>query len=162
MRSEFWSQTDIIKNSTGTDFPQEMYLGRSGGMPPGEIVRALDPIEKGSNARLYIQYTFDSYVMLDIWADRIEDVTVPAGTFRALHLTMRPNPATFPPSWPGFVLKVIDQFIPKESFYFEAEPPLRFLEYDGVPGGAAGTEVNTELIRHWIAGTKRPGVLTNR
>jgi hypothetical protein len=68
----------------------------------------------------------------------------------ALHVMMRPEASTFLPSWPGFVLKVIDQFMPKESFYFEAAPPHRFLEFDGVPG-PSGPKLSTELIRYWTA-----------
>ena len=76
---------------------------------------------------------------------------MPAGTFRALHVAMRPNPATFLPTWPGFVLKVINQFMPKESFYFEAAPPHRFLRFEGVTG-PTGPKIGTELVRYWTAG----------
>jgi hypothetical protein len=152
VRSEYWSRTNLIKANTGKDFPDEIYpFGPNGGMPPGEMIRALDPIEKGSSGRVFTQYTYDSYVVLDVWADRIEEVTVPAGDFKALHLTMRPNPETFLPSWPNFVLKIIDQFMPKESFYFEAAPPYRFLKFEGVTG-PAGKPITTELARHWTAG----------
>jgi hypothetical protein len=64
---------------------------------------------------------------------------------------MRPNLESFLPDWPNFALKMFEPFLPKESFYFEAQPPHRFLKFEGIPG-AAGPKVRSELVRYYIAG----------
>ena len=152
LRSQYWTHTNELKTASGKNFPPALYpYGPDGGMPASEIFRSLNTPAKGASGELYTQYTPEGYVILDIWADGVEDVTVPAGTFSALHVQMRPNLESFLPEWPSFALRMFEPFLPKESFYFEAQPPYRFLRFEGVPG-AAGPKVRSELVRYYVAG----------
>ena len=155
LRSQYWTHTDELKTASGKNFPSSLYpYGPDGGMPASEIFRSLNSPTKGANGELYTQYTPEGYVILDIWADGIKDVKVPAGTFSALHVQMRPNLESFLPEWPSFALRMFEPFLPKESFYFEAQPPYRFLEFEGIPG-AAGPKVRSELVHYYVAGKEQ-------
>lgn len=155
VRSEFWRRTDLIKTADGKDFPKELYpFGPNGGMPPTEVMRAIGTPANGAAATIYSQFTPDGYVILDLWVDGTEEITTAAGKFSAVRLIMRPNVRSFLPSWPGFVLKMLQPFLPRETFYFEAKPPYRFLEFEGVPG-ASGPKVKTEIVRSYVQG--QPG-----
>ena len=150
VRSEFWRSSDLIKTAYGQDFPASVYpFGPNGGMPPGEVIRALGTPGNGASATMYTQFSPDSYVTLDVWVDGADEITTPAGKFQAVRIKMRPNVHSFLPSWPGFVLKAFQPFLPKETFYFEANPPYRFLAYQGVPG-ATGPDEKTEIVRYYV------------
>ena len=152
VRSEFWRSSDLIKTAYGQDFPASLYpFGPNGGMPPGEVMRALGTPVSGASATMYTQFSPDSYVTLDVWVDGIGEITTPAGKFQAVRIKMRPNVQSFLPSWPGFVLKAFQPFLPKETFYFQSQPPYRFLAYQGVPG-ATGPDERTEIARFYVRG----------
>ena len=152
VRSEFWRANDLIKTAYGQDFPASLYpFGPNGGMPPGEVIRALGTPSSGASTTMYTQFSPDSYVTLDVWVDGADEIVTPAGKFRAIRIVMRPNVHSFLPSWPGFVLKAFQPFLPRETFYFEAKPPYRFLAYEGVPG-ATGPEEKTEIVRYYVRG----------
>lgn len=150
VRSEFWRRTDQIKTADNKDFPDALYpFGPNGGMPPTEVMRAIGTPSRGAAATIYSQFTPDGYVILDLWVDGSEEVTVPAGKVEAVRIIMRPNVRSFLPSWPGFILKMINPFLPKETFYFEDKPPYRFVKFQGVPG-ASGPKIKTELVRYYM------------
>jgi hypothetical protein len=155
LRSEYWTHTNELKTASGKDFPPALYpYGPDGGIPASEIFRSLNTPAQGGSGALYTQYTPEGYVILDIWVDGVEEITVPAGKFSALHVMMRPNLESFLPDWPSFALKMFEPFLPKESFYFEAQPPYRFLKFEGIPG-AAGPKVRSEMERYYIAGKEQ-------
>ena len=155
LRSEYWTHTNQLKTASGKNFPPALYpYGPDGGMPASEIFRSLNTPAKGGSGALFTQYTPEGYVILDIWAEGTEDITVPAGKFSALHVMMRPNLESFLPDWPSFALRMFEPFLPKESFYFEAQPPYRFLKFEGIPG-AAGPKVRSELVRYYVAGKEQ-------
>jgi hypothetical protein len=152
VRSEFWRRTDLIKTADGKNFPKELYpFGPNGGIPPTEVMRAFASPAPGATATIYTQFTPDGYVILDLWVDGNEQVTTPAGKFDAVRVMMRPSVRSFLPSWPGFALKLIQPFLPKETFYFEAKAPYRFLAFEGVPG-AAGPKMKTTIVRSYVQG----------
>lgn len=153
IRSAFWQRTDLIKTADGGDFPVSLYpFGPNGGMPPGEVIRAIGNPQSGATATMYTQFTPDGFVILDSWVDGTEEITTTAGKFDAVRIVMRPNVRSFLPSWPGFILKTFQPFLPRETFYFEAHPPYRFLEYRGVPG-ASGPVMKSEIVRYYTQGT---------
>jgi hypothetical protein len=88
-----------------------------------------------------------AFTVLDVWCDRVEQISVTGGNFQALRVTMRVNPRSILPSWPGFMLKLIRPLLPENVFYFDSQPPHRFLKAEGVTS-IGGPQTVTELTNY--------------
>src|SRR5271166_3058871 len=149
LQSMFWRNDAVALRMAGApDLPHDLYPDA---VPWMAFLRAFDMPRDGVEGRLNQQITPYSYVGQNVWAERIEQIKVPAGSFLALKVIAQVNIATIMPNWPRFVLHVIKPVIPKNTLYFDAAPPYRLLKQEGTTF-VGGPEVTTELIRFYIAG----------
>jgi len=153
LQSRFWRNDARPKLSGSPDLPAYLYPDA---VPWMAFLRVLDtpnaPSE-GAEGTLNQQITPYNYVGQDVTVGRIENVTVPAGTFSAYKVTAQVDVATMMPNWPRFLLEIIKPAIPKDTLYFESTAPFRLLKQEG-PIFVGGPEVTTELIRFYTAGTQ--------
>ncbi len=155
LQSSFWrNDAAVLRLAGAVDLPHDLYPDA---VPWIAFLRALGAPRAGAEGILNQQITPYSYVGQDVWATKVEQITVPAGSFSALKVVAQVDIATVMPNWPRFVLHVIKPAIPKNILYFEAKPPYRLLKQEGTTF-VGGPEVTTELTRFYIAGA--PPVLT--
>jgi hypothetical protein len=151
LQSTFWrNDAAVLRLAGAADLPHDLYPDA---VPWMAFLRAFDTPHDGAEGILNQQLTPYSYVGQDVSAGRIEQITVPAGSFSALKVIAQVDIATIMPNWPRFVLHVIKPVIPKNTLYFEATPPYRLLKQEGSTF-VGGPEVTTELIRFYIAGAR--------
>jgi hypothetical protein len=149
LQSVFWrNDAAVLRLAGAPDLPHDLYPDA---VPWMAFLRAFDTPRDGAEGMLKQQITPYSYVGQNVWAERSEQIKVPAGSFLALKVIAQVNIATIMPNWPRFVLHVIKPVIPKNTLYFDAAPPYRLLKQEGTTF-VGGPEVTTELIRFYIAG----------
>jgi hypothetical protein len=145
----YWTDDPDMNIPGAARFPSDLYP--SAGIPPLAFLRALDSPDPKSSGAVNQQITPYAFTSLDVWSDRVEQITVPAGTFQALRLTMRVNPKSILPSWPGFLLDLVRPLLPENVFYFDSQPPHRFLKAEGVTS-IGGPQTVTELMGYRRSG----------
>jgi hypothetical protein len=147
LQSTFWrNDAAVLRLAGAADLPHDLYPDA---VPWMAFLRAFDTPHDGAEGILNQQLTPYSYVGQDVSAGRIEQITVPAGSFSALKVIAQVDIATIMPNWPRFVLHVIKPVVPKNVFYFQATPPYRLLKQEGTTF-VGGPEVTTELIRFYV------------
>jgi hypothetical protein len=138
----------------GPDYPDTLYpSGAEGGVPVDAFFRALSAPQVGATGAVQNQITPYEVVELDVWAAAVEQVHVPAGDFRALKLVMRVNVRSVMRNLPGFLAAIIEPFLPKNILYYQAEPPYRFLKFEGVMDQDA-PQLEVQLVRYYTAGAR--------
>ena len=146
-QSAFWRNDATLLHLAGApDLPHDLYPDS---VPWSAFLRVLSAPREGAEGMLDQQITPYSYVGQEVVVKGPERITVPAGTFSALKLTAQVNIATIMPNWPRFVLSVIKPVVPKNTLYFDSQPPYRLLKQQGTTF-VGGPEVTTELIRFYI------------
>ncbi len=76
----------------------------------------------------------------------IKEVTVPAGTFNCYPIEVYPNVADFL-NLGEYFNTIVHPFVPTFIFYFEVEPPHRFIHFKGPAGPPGSSEINLDLVR---------------
>jgi hypothetical protein len=148
IQGDFWRNDPALRVAGAPDFPTALFPDSA---PADFFFRVLDSARVGATGTLNQQIGTFSYVGLDNWITGIERVKVPAGEFDAFKTVMRVNLRTVAPWIPGFLVPVLEPFMPKNSFYFQTAPPYRFVLSEGSPGFQA-PETTTRLVRYYIAG----------
>ncbi len=149
LQSTFWrNDAAVLRLAGAADLPPDLYPDA---VPWMAFLRAFATPRDGAEGMLNQQLTPYSYVAQDVSATRLEQITVPAGSFSALKVIAQVDIATVMPNWPHFVLHVIQPVIPKNTLYFEAAPPYRLLKQEGT-SFVGGPEVTTELMRFHTVG----------
>jgi hypothetical protein len=149
LQSVFWrNDAAVLRLSGAPDLPHDLYPDA---VPWMAFLRPFATPRDGAEGILNQQITPYSYVGQNVWAERVEQITVPAGSFLALKVIAQVDIATIMPNWPRFVLHVIKPVIPTNTLYFDAAPPYRLLKQQGTTF-VGGPEVTTKLIRFYIAG----------
>ena len=146
----FWRNDPGLRLAGAHEFPVDLYPDYTPSIAP---IRALGAPGTGAKGNFHSQITPYGYITIDVWSDDAADLTVNAGTFRAMKVSARADIRSFLPSWPTLVVNVIQPFIHSYSMYFEARPPYRFLRGEG-QNSFGGPEVTTELQRYYTAGAK--------
>jgi hypothetical protein len=153
LQSRFWRNEQTVRLPGSAKLPNDLYPDA---IPWMAFLRAFDAPRAGAEGTLNQQITPYSYVGQDVSAKRTEQIRVPAGDFPALKVTAQVDIATMMPSWPRFVLHIIQPVVPENVLYFQAMPPYRLLKQEG-PTYVGGPEVTTELIRFYVAGAQPTG-----
>lgn len=150
IKSNFWSNTSGLQLAGGAQFPPDLYPDA---VPAAAFLRTLDSPHTGASGILNLQVSPFSYIKQSIAVEDVENVSVPAGTFPAFKVSAQADVQTLMPSWPRFVLSMIKPFVPKNTFYFQAIAPHRFLKQEGT-AFVGGPEITTQLERYYIAGAR--------
>ena len=156
LQSAFWrNDAAVLRLAGAPDLPHDLYPDS---VPWSAFLRVLTAPLDGAEGMLDQQITPYSFVGQEVVVEGSERIIVPAGSFMALKVTAQVDIATIMPNWPRFVLHVIKPVVPKNTLYFEANPPHRLLKQEGTTF-VGGPEVTTELIRFYTA-TGQPVVAT--
>ena len=147
--SSMWRNDPGLKIPGAVDFPPDLLPGW---VPPIAFIRALDASASKSEGTLHVQATSYGFATLAVWRLNQLELSVGGGNFHASKLEARTDIKSVLPSWPSFVLKILQPLIGKSTFYFEADAPYRLLKIEG-PGSLGGPDTKTELVRHYNAGT---------
>ena len=86
----------------------------------------------------------------DLWAQDIEQTTVPAGTFRTLKIIMRVDADSVMKYWPAFLRRLAQPFFPKNVLYYDTASPHHLVKFVGSFGYLA-PEVTVQMTRIYIA-----------
>ena len=148
LKSSFWRNDPGLKLAGAASFPSDLYPDT---VPGIAFSRALGKLHPGAAAVLNQQLTPYSYVTQDVTVSGLERVTVPAGTFQAYRVTAQARVQSLLPSWPHFLLRVVQPFVPRNTLYFEAAGPHRLLKQDGT-SSLGGPEVSLQLVNYYEAG----------
>jgi hypothetical protein len=101
------------------------------------------------------------YMTFDLWAQNLEQTSVPAGTFRMLKVIMRVDADLVMKYWPAFLRQLAQPFFPKNVLYHDTEPPHHLVKFVGSLGYTA-PEVTVQLAvkrcSPWSLQVHRPGV----
>ena len=85
-----------------------------------------------------------------LWAEDIEQSTVPAGTFRTLKVIMQVDADSVMKYWPAFLRRLAQPFFPKNVLYYDTAPPHHLVKFVGSFGYLA-PEVTVQMTRVYIA-----------
>jgi hypothetical protein len=151
LQSRFWRSDARPKLTGAPDLPNYLYPDA---VPWMAFLRVLGTPREGAEGTLNQQITPYNYVGQDVTVGRVENVTVPAGSFSAFKVTAQVDVATMMPNWPHFILHIIKPAVPKDTLYFESTAPFRLLRQEG-PIFVGGPEVTTELLRYYTAGPQQ-------
>ena len=119
-------------------------------IPPSAFLLALDASEPGATGKLNMVLGRYGYMTFDLWAQDIEQTTVPAGTFRTLKVIMRVDADSVMKYWPAFVRRLAQPFFPKNVLYYDTAPPHHLIKFVGSFGYLA-SEVTVQMTRVYIA-----------
>jgi hypothetical protein len=150
LKSEFWRNDRALRITGAADFPADLYPAA---VPAIALPRVLDSLHEGARGTLSQQITPYGYVDLKITVQRSGPLAVAAGTFSACKVSSQPDVSKLLPNWPHMLLRVVNPFIPATTYYFQCNPPYRFLKKEQ-QGSAfvGGPQANTELVRYHVAG----------
>ena len=146
--SSSWLRDPALQFPGAADFPPDLLPSW---VPNIAIIHALENPSIESAGVLHVQITPYSVGTLEVLGRGTETIKVPAGQFSAIRIVMRADIKSFLPSWPSFVLKILQPLLHESTFFFQAEPPYRFLKSEGVPS-FGGPEATTELVKVREAG----------
>jgi hypothetical protein len=151
LQSRFWRSDARPKLTGAPDLPDDLYPDAVPWMAFLRVLDAPNAPHEGAEGMMNQQLTPYNYVGQDVTVGRIENVTVPAGSFSAFKVTAQVDVATMMPNWPRFILHIIKPAVPKDTLYFESTAPFRLLKQEG-PIFIGGPEVTTELVRFYTVG----------
>ncbi len=151
LQSEFWRNDRQLRITGAADFPADLYPEA---LPAIALTRAVDFSHRGASGKIDQQLSPYGFVDQTVTVKDSDQLQVPAGRFTAVKVESQPNPSSVLPTWPRFTLSAVSPFLPTTIYYFQADPPHRFLRKEqlGTPfiAGPAGI---TELVRYYIAGS---------
>ena len=151
LQSRFWRSDARPKLTGAPDLPSYLYPDAVPWMAFLRVLDAPNVPSEGAVGTLNQQLTPYNYVGQDVTVGRVENVTVPAGSFSAFKVTAQVDVATMMPNWPRFILHIIKPAVPKDTLYFDSTAPYRLLKQEG-PIFIGGPEVTTELVRFYTVG----------
>lgn len=148
MSAGLWLNDPDLKIPGGVEFPPDLVPGW---VPPIAFLRAVNDGSAHSEGALHVQVGAYNFATIDVWTEGPVDLAVAGANFRASKVMMRSNIKSVLPSWPTFLVKIIQSLLHFSTFYFDASPPHRLLEIDG-PGSLGGRDTKTELVRFYTSG----------
>jgi hypothetical protein len=151
LSSNFWRNDPQLRFAGSAPFPNDVFPSR---IPPSAFLLALDASEPGATGKLNMVLGRYGYMTFDLWAQTIEQTTVPAGTFRTLKVIARVDADSVMKYWPAFVRRLAQPFFPKNVLYYDTAPPHHLIEFVGSFGYLA-PEVTVQMTRVYIAPNQR-------
>lgn len=157
LQSRFWRSDARPRLAGSPDLPTYLYPDAVPWMAFLRVLEIPNEPREGADGTMNQQITPYNYVGQNVTVGRVENVSVPAGSFSAYKVTAQVDVATMMPHWPRFMLNAIKPAVPKDTLYFQSKAPYRLLKQEG-PIFMGGPEVTTQLIRFYTA--ENPAVAT--
>jgi hypothetical protein len=147
LSSNFWRNDQQLHFPGSPQFPIDVFPSR---VPPSAILLALDALEPGATGQVNVVMVRYAYMTFDLWAQEIEQITVPAGTFRTSKIIMQVDADSVMKYWPAFLRRLAQPFFPKNVLYYDTAPPHHLVQFVGSFGYLA-PEVTVQMTRVYVA-----------
>ena len=147
LASNFWRNDPQLRFAGSPSFPSDVFPNR---IPSSAVRLSLKVAAPGSTGKLNTILGRYGYMTFDLWAQDIEQTTVPAGTFRALRVNMRVNADSVMKYWPAFLRRLAQPFFPQNVLYYDTAPPYQLVKFVGSFGYLA-PKVTVQMTRVYIA-----------
>lgn len=147
LSSSLWRNDPEMLVTGAPDFPGDIFPNL--GFPVSAVLRVLSAPRPSATGKLNMMMGPYGYMTFDMWAEGLEQVSVPAGTYKTLKVIMRVDTDSVMQGWPAFMKKLAQPFMPKNVFWFEMTPPHELVKFIGAFGYPA-PEVNVEMTRSYV------------
>jgi hypothetical protein len=153
LSSNFWrnDRQPLFGNSPA--LPNDIFPSR---IPPSAVWLSLNNQEPGGSGKLDSILGRYGYMTFDLWAQDIERIRTPAGSFRTLKVIMRVNADSVLKYWPQFLRRLAQPFFPQNVLYYDTAEPHRLVKFVGSFGYLA-PQVIVEATRVYVAPPWAPG-----
>jgi len=149
---DFWrNDPEALKVTGAPDFPSDLFPNY--GAPISAFYDSLRTVESGAGATGKVSMEAGPYdfIILDTWADGFEKVDLASGTINTIKVVMRADAESALKTWPRVFRAMAVPLIPKDYFYFNAQPPHQLVKFNGTIGYPA-PRLEAQLLRTWVAG----------
>jgi hypothetical protein len=146
LSSNFWRNDPQLLFASSPPLPNDVFPSR---LPPSAVLLTLDATEPGATGKLNMILGRYGYMTFDLWAQDIEQTTVPAGTFRTLKVIMRVDADSVMKYWPAFLRRLAEPFFPQNVLYYDTTPPHHLVKFVGSFGYLA-PRVTVQMTRVYI------------
>jgi hypothetical protein len=152
---DFWrNDPDALKVAGAPEFPPDLFPNY--GAPISAFFDSLGAAGADAAGKLDMEAGPYDYIVLDTWADGSEKIDTASGSIDTIKVVMRPDVDSALKTWPRIFRAMALPFIPKDYFYFNAQPPHQLVKFNGTIGYPA-PRLDAQLLRTWIAGPgKKP------
>jgi hypothetical protein len=147
LTSNFWRNDPQLRFAALAELPGDVFPNR---IPPNAFLYALDAPEPNAAGKLNMAIGSYGYMTFDLWAEDIQQTSVPAGTFQTLKVIARVDTESAMRGWPAFLTHLAQPFMPKDILYYDVRPPHNLVKFVGSLGYLA-PDVTIEMIRVYIA-----------
>jgi hypothetical protein len=152
LSSNFWRNDPQLRFVSSPTFPDDIFPSR---IPPSAVLLSLNAQKPGGTGKLNTTLGRYGYMTFDLWAQDIEQITVPAGSFRTLKVIMRVNADSVMKSWPAFLRRLARPFFPQNALYYDIAPPHHLVKFVGAFGYLA-PQVTVEMTKVYLAAGSVP------
>jgi hypothetical protein len=153
LSSNFWrnDRQPLFGNSPA--LPNDIFPSR---IPPSAVWLSLNNQKPGGTGKLDTILGRYGYMTFDLWAQDVEQIKAPAGSFRTLKVIMRVNADSVLKYWPQFLRRLAQPFFPQNILYYDTAEPHRLVKFVGSFGYLA-PQVIVETTRVYVAPPSAPG-----
>jgi hypothetical protein len=153
LSGNFWRNDRQLFFVNSPAFPSDIFPSR---IPPSAVLFSLDTQKPGGSGQLNTSLGRYGYVTFDLWAQDIEQITVPAGSFRTLKVIMRVNADSVMKYWPRFLRRLAQPFFPQNLLYYDTAESHHLVKFVGSFGYLA-PQVTVEVTRVYVASQSARG-----
>jgi hypothetical protein len=147
LTSNFWRNDPQLHFADSAELPGDVFPNR---IPPNAFLYALDAPEPNAAGELKMAIGSYGYMTFDLWAEDIEQTSVPAGTFQTLKVIAAVDTESAMKGWPALLTHLAQPFMPKNILYYDRSQPHHLVKFVGSLGYLA-PEVTVEMSRVYIA-----------
>jgi len=145
--ANFWRNDRQLLFVNSPAFPSDFFPSR---IPPSAVFLSLNAQKPGGSGKLNSSLGRYGYMTFDLWAHDIEQITVPAGSFRTIKVIMRVNADSVMKYWPAFLRRLAQPFFPQNVLYYDTAEPHHLVKFVGSFGYLA-PQVTVAVTRIYIA-----------
>jgi len=147
LSSNFWRNDPQLHFASSPELPSDVFPSH---IPEGAFLPALGALKPGAAGKLNMVLGRYGYMTFDLWAQDIEQMSVPAGNFRTLKIIMQVDADSVLKYWPAFLRRLAQPFFPKNLLYYDTAPPHHLVKFVGSFGYLA-PQVTVQMTHVYIA-----------
>jgi hypothetical protein len=147
LSSNFWRNDRQLPFVNSPTFPSDIFPSR---IPPSAVLLSLNAQKPGGSGKLNTILGRYGYMTFDLRAQEIEQIKVPAGSFRTIKVIMQVNADSVMKYWPAFLRGLAQPFFPQNLLYYDTAEPHHLVKFVGSFGYLA-PQVTVEVTRVYIA-----------
>jgi hypothetical protein len=147
LSSNFWRNDPQLQFAGSPQLPNDVFPSH---VPTSAFLPALNALKPGATGKLNMALGRYGYMTIDLWAEDIEQMSVPAGNFRTLKIIMQVDADSVLKYWPAFLRRLAQPFFPKNLLYYDTAPPHHLVKFVGSFGYLA-PQVTVQMTHVYIA-----------